>query len=223
MIDLMENYGQNRIDSLQKNCKWRNCWGKSNWNCVCARLLYFGAAIFKWNGCHVEDKQTLSTYEVVEDGLEVDQSGIAYQPWQDKTGDKREKSNPASEKLTFWNETVANMHPCYVEDAKANLKKWAQKKLSICAKQPPGECTVPQSKEAPDVRIGCLFACLKGAVLRQSRVYLSTCREKICRMDDLLQELCYTELTVSPIRCTLQMKISLFAGASGNGGKHIHY
>ena len=35
----------------------------------------------------VEDKRTLSTYEVVEDGLEVDQSGIAYQPWQDKTGD----------------------------------------------------------------------------------------------------------------------------------------
>lgn len=30
MIDLMESYGQNRIDSLQKNCKWRNCWGKSN-------------------------------------------------------------------------------------------------------------------------------------------------------------------------------------------------
>lgn len=115
------------------------------------------------------------------------------------------------------------MHPCYVKDAKANLKKRAQKKLSICAKQPPGECTVPQSKEAPDVRIGCLFACLKGAVLRQPRVYLSTCREKICRMDDLLQELCYTELTVSPIRCTLQMKMSLFAGASGNGGKHIHY
>ena len=53
----------------------------------------------------------------------MDQSGIAYQPWQDKTGDKREKSNPASEKLTFLNETVANMHPCYVEDAKANLKK----------------------------------------------------------------------------------------------------
>lgn len=35
----------------------------------------------------VEDKRTLSTYEVVEDGLEVDQSGIAFQPWQDKTGD----------------------------------------------------------------------------------------------------------------------------------------
>ena len=35
----------------------------------------------------VEDKRTLSTYEVVEDGLEVDRSGIAFQPWQDKTGD----------------------------------------------------------------------------------------------------------------------------------------
>ena len=35
----------------------------------------------------VEEKRTLSTYEVVEDGLEVDRSGIAYQPWQDKTGD----------------------------------------------------------------------------------------------------------------------------------------
>lgn len=35
----------------------------------------------------VEEKRTLSTYEVVEDGLEVDRSGIAFQPWQDKTGD----------------------------------------------------------------------------------------------------------------------------------------
>lgn len=35
----------------------------------------------------VEEKRTLSTYEVVEDGLEVDRSGIAFQSWQDKTGD----------------------------------------------------------------------------------------------------------------------------------------
>ena len=35
----------------------------------------------------VKDKRTLSTYEVVEDGLEVDRSGIAFQPWQGKTGD----------------------------------------------------------------------------------------------------------------------------------------
>ena len=35
----------------------------------------------------VEEKRTLTTYEVVEDGLEVDRSGIAFQPWQDKMGD----------------------------------------------------------------------------------------------------------------------------------------
>lgn len=41
------------------------------------------------------------------------------------------------------------MHPCYVKDAKANLKKRAQKKLSICAKQPPGDAQFHKAKRHP--------------------------------------------------------------------------
>ena len=41
--------------------------------------------------------------------------------------------------------------------------------------------------------------------------FLSSSREKIQRKDDLLQEMCYTELTVPRSRCTMRMTM-LFCG-----------
>ena len=49
--------------------------------------------------------------------------------------------------------------------------------------------------------------------------FLSACREKIQRKDDLLWELCYTELTTSRSRCTMQMILLLFAGSIRQQGK----